>query len=191
MLLSPSLYAGELTPPASRTQADKAQAKSINNGVSPKEIEWALQLEQKMNNDNYQPNASEVGRYQNILQQFSAAPKQPSQAEKSIPKTNSNVSQAEIEWARQLEQKVENENYQPNTSEVSRYQNILQQFYAAPKQPPQAEKSIPKANSNVSQAEIEWALQLEQKVKNENYQPNASEVSAYQAIAERLINTKQ
>jgi hypothetical protein len=38
----------------------------------------------------------------------------------------------------------------------------------------------------VSQLEIQWALALEERVKNQNYKPNENELAAYENIAKRL-----
>ena len=99
----------------------------------------------------------------------------------------SNVPQAEIQWALQLEEKVQKQGYQPTQEEIAKYQSIADRLTGKPTQttaPAPTTQSNPA--SNVPQAEIQWALQLEEKVQKQGYQPTQEELAKYQDIANKL-----
>ncbi|MGE3726512.1 MAG: hypothetical protein AB7I41_13225 [Candidatus Sericytochromatia bacterium] len=138
--------------------APQAAAPQMGN-VSQQEVQWALQLEQRVKEQRYQPNAQEVAAYENIAQRLSAA-----QAPAQQP-------------APQMAQ-------QPPVPrpQLPPQQPMMPQQPQAPVAPQAAAPQM----GNVSQQEVQWALQLEQRVKEQRYQPNAQEVAAYENIAQRL-----
>ncbi len=238
-----SLRGAPQAPPAARMNQQPGAAAGntqMPQGVSQQEIDWALQLEQKVQQQGYTPNAQENAQYQNLAQRITAAQQQQQAPQTNAPpvgapqrpqtqnaqQTPAGVSQQEIDWALQLEQRVNTQNYQPNAQETAQYQNIAQRITAAQQQPaptapqqqqftpppgapqqqftpppgapqqqftpPQATTQAPQALPNgLSQQEIDWALQLEQRVNTQNYQPNAQELAAYEGIAQRLNGPQQ
>lgn len=109
-------------------------------------------------------------------------------------------SQAEIDWALQLEARVQ-QGHQPNAQETAQYQDIARRLQAAQQAPaapaapaPQGGQptaptpqpgSPPPLPPGVSQQDIDWALQLENRVQ-QGHQPNAQEMARYQEIAQKL-----
>lgn len=107
---------------------------------------------------------------------------------------------AELKWARELESQV-TQGYQANPKEVAKYEDIYQRLQASqppienskpslkdklsPVKPTPTPKEVPSPNANVSKQEMNWAIQLEEKVK-QGYQPNAKEIDKYTDIAQRL-----
>ncbi|HEY9843286.1 MAG TPA: hypothetical protein V6D23_22640 [Candidatus Obscuribacterales bacterium] len=230
-------------PPGSQAPTQPGAAGRLPANVSQQEVQWALQLEQKVNTQQYQPTPQETAQYQNIAQRIAAgqqAPQQPQQPPaqpqfqappqapaQGMPNLPANVSQQEVQWALQLEQRVNTQNYSPTPQEMTQYQNIAQrmaagqqapqqpqmpqppaqpQYQAPPQQqfqpppaqpqfqaPPQApQQTAPQALPNgLSQQEVQWALQLEQRVNTQNYSPTPQEMANYQSIAQRLNSAPQ
>lgn len=163
-----------------------------NPMVSQEEMNWALELENKVKTQNYQPNAQETARYEQIFAKLQAAQNAPpasapSAAPAAPTQPASQVSDAEISWALQLEQKV-NQGYQPNAQETAQYNSIFQRINTAPPAGnPQAPAGAPAPSAPpVSQEEMNWALELENKVKTQNYQPTAEETARYEQIFAKL-----
>jgi len=168
--------------PAPTTQSNPA------SNVPQAEIQWALQLEEKVQKQGYQPTQEEIAKYQSIADRLTG---KQTQAAAPAPTTQSNpasnVPQAEIQWALQLEEKVQKQGYQPTQEEIAKYQSIADRLTGKPTQttaPAPTTQSNPA--SNVPQAEIQWALQLEEKVQKQGYQPTQEELAKYQDIANKL-----
>jgi hypothetical protein len=236
--------------------------------VTQEEVQWALQLEQKVKGGQ-EPTAQDAARYEDIAKRLAAAQQQP-QAQPQQP-AGPPISQEEIQWALQLEEKAKN-GQQPTAQDAARYEDIAKRLAAAQQQPagptapgardwsswsqpfappgaspmplpiaapgsgqpvvtvptslrgspqtppavamtqyapatlsPQPQMPVqqpvapqavaPQAAApqmgNVSQQEVQWALQLEQRVKDQKYQPNAQEIAAYENIAQRLNAAQQ
>jgi hypothetical protein len=173
---------------AAKMAAGKSSQPAVT-GATQEEVTWALALEKKVKTENYTPNAQETAAYQNIAAKLAASKSgQPSTA----PAT-SGATQQEIDWALALEKKVKSENYTPNAQETAAYQAIAAKLAAAKSQTSQTAQTTQAPPAGATQQEIDWALALEQKVKTQNYQPNAQETAAYQAIAKKLTagNTAQ
>lgn len=135
----------------------------------------------------------------------------PQMAPAQAPQLPGGVSQQEIEWAMQLEARVNQQNYQPTPQEMSQYENIAQRLQAgqqapqqptapaqqpmapmtAPPQAPAPQMPAPQAPGGVSQQELDWALQLENRANNQGYQPTAQEMAQYENIAQRLQASRQ
>lgn len=126
-----------------------------------------------------------------------------------------NISQTDLQWATDLENKVKAGNYQPNDQEKAYYQNLTGQLEALrnniqPLTPtpdlPYMENyqtaqpgNVPTGNAPVDQtaaptgpmkqvtmSEIEWALSVEEKVQKRGYQPTPEENTRYQDILARF-----
>lgn len=100
--------------------------------------------------------------------------------------------EADIKWAMKLENKVKEKGYEPTKAETQKYEKIVQKIQEKAKPTPQkTETSKDKINSNsdqkpkVSQDELNWALDLEKKVK-EGYQPSPDETEHYSSIYKKM-----
>lgn len=177
----------EQSAPHLQQQNTDTTVKTQGNNPSDKELEWSKQLEM-MVGQGYTPNAQENAQYEDIFKRLLAQQSKESTKPNSIAldKVALPLTQQEIDWAILLEEKVKN-GYQPNGQETEAYQDMAkrlsgQQFNA------NTNPNLEDANTvaaTVSQQEIQWALQLEEKVKN-GYTPNAQETTQYQNIANRL-----
>lgn len=139
-----------------------------------------------------------------------------------------NISQTDLQWATQLEQKVQTQGYQPTPQEMVAYENIANQLQAMrenvkpltptsplplmPYTPPATQQPAgPQQNPGtnpagpggptspgapppggegkpVTMSEIEWALTLEDRVQNRGYKPTPEEEQKYQDILGRFKN---
>ncbi len=156
--------------------------------VSQADMQWAMELENKVKTQNYQPNAQETARYEQIFAALQAAqqavqtggapPAAPAAPTAGAPAAPA-VPDADISWALDLEKKV-NDGYQPTAEETARYNNIFARLnnQAPAAQPGTTQPAAPP----VSQEDMEWAMALENKVKTQNYQPNAQETARYEQI---------
>jgi hypothetical protein len=160
--------------PSTSTQVTQAPA-----GVTQQEMDWAMALEQKVQNEKYTPNAQENATYQAIAAKLSNAQKNP------VQQASGGASQEELTWALALEKKVKDEKYVPNAQETAAYQTIAAKLAASKSKTATAQPA-----AGATQQEIDWALALEKKVKEEKYAPNAQETAAYQAIAAKLSAAK-
>ncbi len=96
------------------------------------------------------------------------------------------ITKEELNWALALEQKILNQGYKPTEQETKMYQEITMKLIRGNNPPI---PSPPEPVNPVSQKEIEWALALENKVKN-GYQPTKKETDKYQDIAQRLATSR-
>lgn len=186
-----SKLSAAMTNPTGNTQVQTApqstQATS-NMGISQDELNWALALETKVKGG-YTPNQQETQAYQNIAAKMAAAkntqtqPTQPTAQQNQLP---AGVSQQEVQWALDLENKVKG-GYTPTQQETQAYQALAAKMSAA--QPtstqPTAQTQQTQLPAGVSQQEIDWALNLETKVKG-GYTPNQQEMDTYKNLAAKL-----
>ncbi|GIW22839.1 MAG: hypothetical protein KatS3mg068_1846 [Candidatus Sericytochromatia bacterium] len=94
------------------------------------------------------------------------------------------ITQQELNWALELENKVRN-GYKPTPQETSAYQALATKMSNSQTN---NNFNMPINTTQVTaptQEEINWALELENKVKS-GYTPNAQETAKYQDIANRL-----
>ncbi|MFN8578694.1 MAG: hypothetical protein U0354_17840 [Candidatus Sericytochromatia bacterium] len=176
--LSQKLAAGQTQ---TTQQNPTTQTQQLPAGVTQQELDWALQLENKVKGG-YTPTAQETQAYQALAQKLSNAPAQSTQANQNTQQTNqlpAGVTQQEIDWALQLENKVKG-GYTPNAQETQAYQALAQKISAA-----NSQKSGNTQVPQVTQQEIDWALQLENKVKG-GYNPTPDETATYQNIAHKI-----
>lgn len=175
--------------PSSAPQASVPGAQAAPP-VSQDEMNWALTLENKVKTQNYQPTPQETAQYEQIFNRLQAAA-QGGQAPATTPGATAPaapVSDEEISWALDLEQKV-NGGYQPTAEETSQYNSIFNRINA-PQTSATPGASSPAA-SPVSQEDMNWALTLENKVKTQNYQPTPEETAKYEQIFSRLQAAQQ
>lgn len=98
------------------------------------------------------------------------------------------VHDSDLQWAFALEEKTNRSAYTPDSAEMKRYNEIAKRLTDTQESSEiwadwSKLYSIPTLRP--SQKEIDWALQLENKVKG-GYQPNAKEIATYEDIAKRL-----
>ena len=124
--------------------------------------------------DCYAPTPEETARYQAIAKRL--AGEETSGALKS-------VSQQEVQWALQLEQRVMSQGYQPTEQEIATYTDIARRLQAveAPAPPPPP----PPPTARPSAKDLHWALALEARVKR-GKNPTDDEFSRYRDIVQRL-----
>ncbi|MBL7810928.1 MAG: hypothetical protein JNL57_01780 [Bacteroidetes bacterium] len=151
-------------------------------GVSQQELQWAMQLEEKVKNG-YTPAEEESMRYQNIYTRLNnSTGKTDSTGIVAKSPNQTAPTQQEIQWALDLEQKTK-DGYKPTPEEIQSYQQIAVKLQSAPTQTPAA--------TVATQEEINWALELENRVKSQNYQPTAQETAKYEGIAKKLAGSAQ
>lgn len=105
-------------------------------GIEASEIDWALNLEQKVNSG-YQPSTKEVKRYESIVQRLSASQPQDQTPARNwsdwsrpfsapTPKVKASLSKAELNWMQELRQRVSTNKYKPTDHETALYKQLLQ-----------------------------------------------------------------
>lgn len=168
-----------------------------SQGATGDEVEWARQLEGKVV-QGYKASQQEIAKYNEIQMKLATYGMAPSAAPTAAPTLSSSgaVTQAEIDWALQLQHKVQFEGYQPTEQEVatytdifSRYQNQPQQPAPvqqppAPVQPTQPVAPVPSTGA-LTPEEIQWAQQLQQMVQ-QGYQATQAEIDRYTDIYTRM-----
>ena len=118
-------------------QGDHTDIDTISESLgkpAAKELSWALELENKVNTQNYQPSTDEKNKYEDIyfrLSKSSDADKQ----DKAADKTSENIQNPV--WAFELLEKAKT-GYEPTTQEVERFENTRKDWNgieALPKKP--------------------------------------------------------
>jgi hypothetical protein len=164
------------------------RSKSQQQNVAPQpptqaEMQWAANLENKVNSQNYKATPQERAKYEDIYKRAQAGNNTAgnTQDPNSVP-----VSQAEITWAQQFENMVKNQGYKPSAEEKSRYESIYNRYTAVGIET--KGNTPPAPVQKPTDLEVSWAMELERKSKQENYQPNQNELAIYNDIATRLEN---
>ncbi|MFN8670999.1 MAG: hypothetical protein U0457_02825 [Candidatus Sericytochromatia bacterium] len=142
--------------------------------VSPQELKWAEDLQEKIVKGGYKPNPKEVQKYEEIYKKYQNS------NENIKEKSKVSVSPEEKQWAIALEKQIA-KGYTPNDKDIKRYQEISIKLSNANSMPNVYEKK-----SNVTQSEIDWATELEKKIKFEKYKPNQQERDVYTKIYNTL-----
>lgn len=91
------------------------------------------------------------------------------------------LTREDLAWFDALAVKMNSQNYQPTAEEAVRFNQIEMRLMAAVE---------PETLGPPSRAEVNWALGIEDKVK-QGYQPNHKELTHYQDIAVRLFRADQ
>ena len=60
-----------------------------------------------------------------------------------------------------------------------------------PVQQTQQTQQAPSLPAGVSQQDVQWALDLENKIKTQKYAPTQQETDAYNALSQKLMNSQQ
>lgn len=95
------------------------------------------------------------------------------------------VTQEEIAWALALEKQVQ-QGYRPTPQEIERYKAIYDRLAASQRESPDSNPNrSPNRPVRPSQADIDWAVALMQKI-TQGYKPTPQEVARYTDIFERL-----
>lgn len=169
--------------------ANKLGQGSPNNNVSvsKQELDWAKALKSNMDKG-YKPTQEQREQYNLIYQkqQMSLA-----QSGITVPTYTPPPSQADITWAKQLVEKVNNFGYKPPTSEIQRYQDIQKRQQLAKKNPPEQNTEtmwvqntgLPTTTSapKVSAEDMDWAKNMAANMKR-GYQPTQAEEDRYRNI---------
>ncbi len=175
------------------------QATSNNSPVTQDDLAWAQQLETRVT-QGYNPTTSEMSKYDNIYKRSQNQPT-PTTNQTSQPQQQSTgVSSQELAWAQNMENKVNTQGYKPSSQEMAKYTDIFnrsqgQQSQQVQDAPANTQAIAPAQTTNntqkPSQKEIDWALELERKTKEENYQPTQNELGVYNDISARLSTANQ
>ncbi len=164
----------------SRSQAQQGGNTNQQQGVSPAEMQWAQQLESRVNGQGYNPTADERAKYDDIFRR--------SQNQVSgQPNNAGGVTQQELNWAQQLENRVNTQGYNPTTQERAQYEDIYKRYQSGGLNSGQPSQQAGPVQRPTDQ-EVAWAMELERKTKQENYQPNQNELAIYNDIATKLEN---
>jgi len=142
---------------------------------SQAEIAWALDIEQRVQRQGYEPSAAESKAYEDIALRLQAT--RPTAPVASAPQP---ASRAEVKWALDLETQVR-QGYQPSPQEVQQYQSIVTRLRASDQVQPNGASSPP----GISQAEAQWATELLGRVQ-QGYQPSEAELARYTEIYQRM-----
>jgi len=196
-----------VTPQAPAYNPGHTPSVTIDNSVSQQELQWAVDLQHRVDTQGYRPTQQDIVRYTDIYHRYQAsqaeaaaqaaaqplpvqvqptqpgahAPTQPQQ-----PVRNPGASHDEVQWARRLESRV-SQGHQATPEEIARYNEIQLKLATHGVSQTQGPGSVnaPSSTGPVSQAEIDWALQLQHRVQFEGYQPSDQEVAAYTDIFTR------
>lgn len=145
--------------------------------VSQQELDWASNMMNQVK-AGYKPSPAEEAQYNDIFnryQQFGVQQTQP----------NTALTQEDLIWAKQLETRV-SQGYQPTQQEKARYEDIYAKYQAQQNQPTNPQTNPTQPVNKPTDQELSWAMELERKVREENYQPNQNELAIYNDIATRL-----
>lgn len=188
-------------PNTGNMQVQTNQPVQSNKPVTQQELQWAQQLETRVT-QGYNPTNQERAKYEDIYKRSQGQPQtqQTQNTQQTYNKTGP-LSQDEVQWAQDLESKVNSQGYKPSDQEMQIYENIFkrsQQQKPVTQNNPQlpspttqnqtqtqdSEQQIDLPNG-LSQQDVNWALELENKTKN-GYSPTQSEIAKYNEIANKL-----
>lgn len=148
-------------------------------GPTANELAWAKNFLSAVKS-NHVPTPAETAKYNEIRNKQQQA------------KANSNsnqVSETEINWAKNLADKVK-AGYDPTEAETAKYNDISVRLKAGQEkstvvgtaQTPQ----VTAKDGPLTKEEVDWALELQDKTNNKNYQPTQEEVDRFDNILARL-----
>lgn len=185
-----------------QTQTTPGANPTVQETVTQQEMAWALDLQNRIETQNYQPTQEEILRYTDIFNRANAQPQpqtqpteptQPTQTQPTEPAPHPGASAQEVQWARELEIKMTQQGYQPSQQEISQYNNIQMKLAlhgVAPSAPATTTPTQPTTQvqqaGGLTQADIDWAIQLQQRVQLQGYQPTQAEIDRYTAIFQQL-----
>lgn len=144
---------------------------------SESDLNWASELEEKIQTQHYQPSPAEAQRHHHISEAFLA-----SRAASPPP------SREELQWATHLQQKAQ-KGYHVTPQEMSRFRDISARL--AIQQQKAAQEALAKApdlGRAPTQDELEWAQDILQRTQTQGYQPSGRELERFQMIAKARQN---
>ncbi|MFN8576175.1 MAG: hypothetical protein U0354_04910 [Candidatus Sericytochromatia bacterium] len=159
-----------------------------NRPVTQQELNWAQNLETKVS-QGYNPSAQERAQYEDIYKRTQGQPVQNTQQTQQQNNVGNPVTQQELSWAQDFENRVTNQGYKPTQQEMQVYQDIYNRSQTQGTQNTQQTQQTNNVN-RPTQKEIDWALDLENKTK-QGYKPNQNELAIYNDIATRLKASEQ
>ncbi len=140
--------------------------------VSPEELAWAKNLEEKITHPpygiKYETSTEEIEKYHDIYNRF--------QAEKAEQKQQTPPSPEELKWAQDLANEITQKSHKASPEEVKRYTEIYQRHQET------TESNSP---NNLSSEDVKWHMQLTAKME-QGYQPTAAELDRAGKIVEVL-----
>lgn len=169
--------------------------------ISQKDLGWAKDLKSKIVNEQYKPSAEERKRYDEIYQkqQMIVSANNGSYQVGSLPGPTS----SEVQWAKDFIVKVKQYGQKPSQDDIQKYNDIQrrqQMAKAAPQVPqqpaqqavlqgvPQMQAPAP-VEASVSDSQLNWAKEFEQKVNTQNYKPTQGEFKMYVEIYNKVNGT--
>lgn len=172
---------------------------AIDTKVSQGELDWAVDLQVRVD-QGYKPTHHEIARYTDIFNRYEAsqkptpapvtpAPNTPAPAvpgAPAAPVTHPGASQTDVQWARSFENRIA-QGQSGTPDEISRYNNIqlkLANYGMAPPAAPTATQA-PGESAPLTQADIDWAMQLQHRVQYQGYQPTQQEIDRYTDVYNR------
>lgn len=169
----------------------------VDNTVTQQELQWAMDLQKRIDTQGYRPTQHEIARYTDIYTRYQAQQQQPTQPQQPVQEVPAQPQQPvqpqrgatmeEIRWANQLEDRMA-KGIRASAQELQQYNEIqmkLANFGVASSASTVPAVPISTPSGALTQSEIDWALQLQHKVQFEGYQPSQQEVEAYTQIYAR------
>lgn len=141
---------------------------SMQDSQYTKAVTWAFELQKRIQEKKYTPTPEEAIRYKSIYDQ--------------ITNKRQQLLQDDYHWAEELSSKTKS-GYIPTEQESVKYSEVLKKSQIL------EQKSMLSNYIKVSQEEINWALDLENKVVK-GFQPTQQDIAKYNDIATRLQQTK-
>ncbi|RYX98747.1 peptidoglycan-binding protein, partial [bacterium] len=151
--------------------------------ITQNDVDWAVNLMNKVKGG-YQPTAAESQKYEKVYSamQNGQGPQKKTEVaatQTTAPKANVAPTKKELEWASQLEAKVA-QGFNPTAEQKAKYTEIFDKYKT------KATESMaagPKATTGKpSNAEMQWASNLEKRVNEQGYQPTQAEVDKLKNI---------
>ena len=177
--------------------------------VTQQELDWAMAMQERIMGG-YRPSQQESAMYDNIQRRYAAQPAEPSQPTPAPSGQLRPVTQGELDWAMAMQDKITTQGYRPTPDEAARYTDIFNRYQNQPAQPPAPVTATPtqpveqpkptynpgqtatvEIDNSVSQAELQWAIELQQKIDTQGYKPTQAEITRYTDIFNRYQASQQ
>ena len=172
----------------------QAPVQQQSSPVSQAEFAWAKQFEEKVNAGQYKPTQQDLQMYTQIYNKMSGgnvSTPNIQQQQAAQPKTGP-VSADEMKWAQNLEKALEG-GHQMTAQEKSTYENIFSRWQNSGMQQDNGNQAVQPTQTNPqaafvppTQAEIDFALDLEKKVASGTYKAQPQELAKYKEVADKL-----
>ncbi len=172
----------------SRTASIKENKSDTLYSVTQQEIQWALELENKVSKQNYKPKPNEISQYQAIASKL--------QNNHSVQANTSNTILNKNEVSQGENQRILDKKSKDSIHKLQLNNKVIQKDKKSPKVQDQSQPHSEIDNDKSleidpkTQIEIQWALELENKVKKINYQPTSEEIIRYDTLVKKLSTEK-